>query len=462
MRPLLTGFVEFAERRHPDLRENLEELLRRAGDKPDLEAFLTVVNLAIEAPRGLPQQVAADQQVHEWTKAASRIRAYLLSYIVEMCEQFDRDQAVRLFAPLVVGGVARGVRFCTTNYDRVVEWVAEVEGANLADGFSVDSGEIPAWTGEFPVGQAPLLKVHGSVTWYIEDDRQFLRLDRGYPLPGAEFHLSHGEKVLDPLMIVPTLEKEALHEPYSGLLLKFSEVLASTDLLVVIGSSLRDSHIRSTIEFNRDQVVVLIVGPDASGTLPLLPRNRTVALTASAAGFCETSVPSMWGMVDEALGSPADIYHRLETFAATEAKRIAEISALTNDQRRALQVLMRDGADDSELVGALTTLRGVSHSEVEAVACRLLTANDPDLRSTAAGTLGTSASPTAVANLLEVATGDPSPIVRLEASLAIALIGGEVGRVALKERGARRPDDDYIVAALKEMVAHEASGSADS
>jgi hypothetical protein len=77
----------------------------------------------------------------------------------------------------------------TTNYDRIVEYVAESLGVGLSDGFETIRGQVAStWTGQFDVG-LDLLKLHGSVTWYgvRASETEFVRLDRGYPLPGPDF-----------------------------------------------------------------------------------------------------------------------------------------------------------------------------------------------------------------------------------------------------------------------------------
>ena len=54
-------------------------------------------------------------------------------------------------------------------------------------------------------------KLHGSVTYYGDRDAQkanrFFRLDRGYPLPSPNFRLTREGNALEPLMVLPTLEK---------------------------------------------------------------------------------------------------------------------------------------------------------------------------------------------------------------------------------------------------------------
>ena len=75
-------------------------------------------------------------------------------------------------------------------------------------------------------------KLHGSVSYYVDRNEEhnpsFLRLDRGYPLPGPDFRLSRDGHELEPLMVLPTLEKDALGDPYAHLNHLFAQTMSDT------------------------------------------------------------------------------------------------------------------------------------------------------------------------------------------------------------------------------------------
>ena len=108
-----------------------------------------------------------------------------------------------------------------------------------------------------------LYKLHGSVTYYVDHQhsaaKKILRLDRGYPLPGPDFRLSREGRELEPLMVLPTLEKDALDDPYSYLMHTFTATLSRGGLVVTMGTSLRDKHLVSAMNFSSMKIVVLVI-----------------------------------------------------------------------------------------------------------------------------------------------------------------------------------------------------------
>lgn len=101
-------------------------------------------------------------------------------------------------------------------------------------------------------------------------------------------------------MIVPTLEKQVLKDPYAYLSNLFTDRLASTSLLVVMGSSLRDEHLASAIRFRADELVVLVVGKGAADAAARLTPNRTVSLEASSEDFLPDSTQDLLRLVEQA------------------------------------------------------------------------------------------------------------------------------------------------------------------
>ena len=288
-----------------------------------------------------------------------------------------------------------------------------------------------------------LAKLHGSVTWYVDPSEKegYLRLDRGYALPGPEFHLSRGGKDLTPLMIIPTLEKEVLRAPYAHLAHLFSDRLSRTALLVVMGSSLRDEHLVSS-RFRGGKLVVLVVGLNAAGAAGRLEGvNHTVALEASAENFLRNCTPQLLGLVqsaDEDL-SADELARATEEFAGEQRRVLSEIGGLDEEQRRSLTDL-RDGELPLAL-RALSRLRGRSNRVLVDATVDLLGSSNADVRCAAAGNLGTVTSTDAVEPLKRAALDDPSELVRIESGLALNEIGTEEARSALSEYLERHADD---------------------
>jgi HEAT repeats len=450
MLPFYEDFVAFARQRYPNLRATLEEVLAGLPTGPDIEALLSALNDAERAGVGVPPDVASDSRLTEWVGQARAIRAHLLAYIVERCELFDRDRAVDSAGPLVDALSQSGGAVFTTNYDRIVEYICEARACAFADGFDMSPGETAsAWSGEFGAGLA-LVKLHGSVTWYERRDSSasFLRLDRGYPLPGPDFHLSRAGEELNNLMIVPTLEKDALRRPYSHLLLRFNDALATTRLLIVVGSSLRDEHLVSTITYRGQDLVVLVIGRSASDAARRLGDARVVVLNAATEPFLRVGSRPLAQFIDEldAGLTAAEVQAATEAFARDLEARVSEWLALTDEQRALIAQL--DDEDWVVQLASLRGLRGIAHPAVVQKVLGLITSENRDVRVAAAGALGLARANDSVDRLLDLAVSDEDAGVRLEAALALREIGTAAAQTALEQRAERRPDDGFIASAL--------------
>jgi hypothetical protein len=394
-----------------------------------------------------------EKLVLAWATSGRALRAHLLAYIVEQCERFDRTTAGEVCGPLFTRLSERGGAVFTTNYDRIVEDCCESIGLAYADGFQ--PGELVSpWTGRFDAGLG-LYKLHGSVTWYGArgEPPHFIRLDRGYPLPSPDFRLSWGGTELESLMIVPTLEKDQLRQPYSDLLMRFGDQLAAARLVVVLGSSLRDEHLRSVLQFRSANLVMLVVGRGAVEAGRRLGAMRVAALECETEPFLRSAQPELFSLIDSISETSAieDIHRGAEEFVVRQSRALAEWNALS-DQERAALASLGSGSIGDRLAG-LTLLRGNANSEIEERVRPLLQDESPEVRSAAAGVLGSFKSASAVAALAIAAARDNTPSVRLEASLALLRIGTSEAGQALEERRRERPEDRFVEIALADTAA---------
>lgn len=442
MRPFFSDFVAEAKIRYPSLISALDNALHKIEEEPDLESLLSVLNGASDSVSGLPEDLVTDE-IRRWASEAVTLRSYLLSYIVERCEAFDRQKALQQCSPLLEGLAATGATIFSTNYDRVVEHVCRSAGVGLSDGFERTPDQAPSpWRRDFGGGLA-LAKLHGSVSWYEDSagERTYLRLDRGYPLPGPDFQLSRGGNDLSPLMIVPTLEKQVLKDPYAHLSNLFSHRLASTSLLVVMGSSLRDEHIASAIRFRADELVVIVIGKGAADAAARLAPNRTVVLEASSEDFLLNCTQDLLRLVEQAnAGPPIDeLEEVVEQFAGEQRRLLTEIGDLDEAERRNLGE-MRSGEPLTAL-RALSNLRGKANETIIDATLGLLGSSEDDIRCAAAGNLGVVASKRAVEPLAQRALQDNSELVRIESALALNQIGTLEANAAFTEYRSQRQED---------------------
>ena len=401
-----------------------------------------------------PPGVDAPRAYREWQEHSRYLKAHLISYIIERCERFERGLAVEVLAP-AIGRVQEHANlerahFFTTNYDRVIEHVCEEAGIVFADGFGSTETELVApWNRRFGE-KICIYKLHGSVNYYVDQKQSggpaFLRLDRGYPLPGPDFRLSREGKELEPLMVLPTLEKDALGDPYGYLNHLFAERLAGTLFLVAVGTSLRDDHLVSSINYNSDKTVVLIVDLDPDAARARIPNVTSVQLRVDAAEFFKRSLGRLLGAIEECNGDePQDEVRKLmEEFAVAEVRELGRGVTLTEEQRCALRCVV-SSEDESEVVRAVEVLRGVGDEEVVgAVAKRWSPEGSVDVRKAVAACLGWSGTELGVSTLGRMAREEESPEVRLEAYLALESVGTTEAGGAIELAGQRWKGDAYF------------------
>ena len=253
MRPFLHSFRRMAQSKYPDLHDTLEQHFARLGDDSDIEELLSGLGKAERLSDAMPGGTIDSAELRVWQEQSRYLKSHLISYIIEQCERYDEESVKAVLSPslrmLTDLAEIETVHIFTTNYDRIVEVACEEADIEYADGFGETGNELVApWTRTFDK-KVCIYKLHGSVSYYVDqarrDTSKFLRLDRGYPLPGPDFRLSREGNELEPLMVLPTLEKDALGEPYSHLNHLFTEVMSETVLVVAVGISLRDNRDRS-------------------------------------------------------------------------------------------------------------------------------------------------------------------------------------------------------------------------
>ena len=202
MKPFLTSFEKFAELKYPNLKEALDNHLQKLEAERDIEDLLSNLGKAEGLPLAMPSPSDMDASLIKWSNDSRFIKAYLVSYIIERCEQFDRERAIDEIVPffelLDKSDKFSEVHLFTTNYDRILEYVAEYANIEMDDGFGDSKTDLVApWTRKYK-SKLRLYKLHGSVTYYVDRKSgasdEFLRLDRGYPIPDPDFRLSRSGK----------------------------------------------------------------------------------------------------------------------------------------------------------------------------------------------------------------------------------------------------------------------------
>lgn len=142
-------------------------------------------------------------------------------------------------------------RIATLNYDRSVEQMGEATGRKISTGLSKWNGGGLDWSWD-EGAEARVLKLHGSIDWYVEQTRPRFPLDE----PVFEVGSPDSDEIHFGELGIVFGQRGKLRSdgPFLAMLREFERWLDETDRLVVIGYSFRDEHINALIRrwFNRE------------------------------------------------------------------------------------------------------------------------------------------------------------------------------------------------------------------
>jgi NAD-dependent SIR2 family protein deacetylase len=432
MRQFYEEFLNYVGGRRSHCRALIDKLIAESEPQQDLEVLIQ----RLETVRGLraglgilgqpADHMAADLQL------ADELRGYLDAFITERCERFDQSKVSSKLTRFVKCVDVLGAYVFTTNYDCLIEAAAAEAGCAYSDGFQAPSSRPESrWTGDFNTGFL-LLKLHGSVNWYEEDgSEELFRLERGFPLPSYEYRLTHGARVLRPLMIIPTLEKSVLRRPYAGLFTKFSDALNEVDLLVVIGNSLRDEHIRNTIIERAPRLNVVLINPTANAATGIVKHpDRTFPIPIGFDGFIDIMLDEFTSELRKlpSFGDSAAI-----AGLATRLGILAESAAGLTDTTRSQLEYLRHGPTEKRLE-VLASLSASSHSLLVDEAKEIvLKGSDESIRVAAIDALANVSGDGTPKFFSQIVRSDAPLMVRAEAALALKSLTGPTAQAILGE-----------------------------
>jgi NAD-dependent SIR2 family protein deacetylase len=433
MRQFYEEFVAYVLKQRAHCAPLLEKIMAGCGESPDLELLIQ----RLEEVRGIRSGLAALGQragdLAEQISLADELRGYLDSFLIETCERFDADLVKRKFSRLVEFAHNRDAYIFTTNYDRLVEVSAASRDLRCADGFEPASTRPESrWTGVFD-GGVRLIKLHGSVNWYEEQESgNVFRLERGYSMPSYEYRLTHGERALRPLMIIPTLEKALMKQPYAGLMTQFSDALREISVFIVVGNSLRDDHLRNTIIQRANALDIILVNPAALSQVDVAAnRAATHAVPLGIEQFLDGGLDGLGRLLDDlAIVPDAGARRSLVAAYSIEMTNLAAESMTEAD----LEVLegLSSGGEDTTLQ-ALRNLKAPVHARLlEKVRGLAAKPGDESVRVAAIDTLTEVSGTDAIRILEDIATSPGSLLVRAEAALALRSLQLSASRDAIE------------------------------
>lgn len=123
------------------------------------------------------------------------------------------------------------VNFVTTNYDRVLEYVAAKNGYLVTDGTNMSTLSTFDERAFDHNKMVHVVKVHGSLSWFSVD--------------GEVRYSSRGLFHREPIIIIPGKRKyrDVLQIPYRELIRKSDELIAKAGSVLVVGFGFNDEHI---------------------------------------------------------------------------------------------------------------------------------------------------------------------------------------------------------------------------
>lgn len=148
----------------------------------------------------------------------------------------------------------------TTNYDRLVEYAADMEKATIVTGFegslvknfSLPSKNIQQMRTICKIKTVNIWKVHGSLDWFQTENSKYIC----FPLSSKIL------PKLQPLIIPPGNEKYHLthNEPYRTIISSADESITNSNCFLCIGYGFNDEHIQQKIitEIQRGKPIVIL------------------------------------------------------------------------------------------------------------------------------------------------------------------------------------------------------------
>ncbi len=316
-RPLLDGVLDaLKEHVGPERVIDVELILSAldslaARDKQVLSAFVR--------KGGWAKRTSAPREKYESLQQAlySHIRK-ALSIDIEKTRHLD--PLLDLVAP------DGSLDIFSVNYDLAIELMCERLREPYTDGF--DPTWNPGLLGEsrFTVR---IHKLHGSLLWYRSQSQGSRVLKLAVPpAPGPEATYFTGESLSDVLLYPASTEKSVSIEPHASLIERFRSRLREASLIIVIGHSFRDAHVRSIVLEGltlNSEARLLLVDPGGAEVLEASDRLLGDGLTFGAVADRIHFLPQG---AAEALAN-----HRLRDVVRDTLSLVDQQSEVTRQQR---------------------------------------------------------------------------------------------------------------------------------
>jgi len=243
--------------------DDLKKIITKKTDKPDIETVIQVVRRIIELPKNEGLTLLDDRITQKCKKVLDdfiETEKELTEFIRKKCLEPNQEKASENYLSLLNLKDVAVVKIFTTNYDKAVENVCNIEKIKYTDGFKYSNidGYPTLDPSSFEDGDVQILKLHGSVDWWSDTSRsKIFRLNLELK----------GVTNVNNLMIYPAQKEDVFNFPFNILQSILIKTLDDVDEFIVIGHKFGDPNIVSAIKGALEQksdFKLTIVNPSAS------------------------------------------------------------------------------------------------------------------------------------------------------------------------------------------------------
>lgn len=171
----------------------------------------------------------------------------LLEYMTSALRRvvhIEKSEAVSYLHPIVLLARKSQLTVATLNYDRALEMACEANGVSCSTAIESwsESGRLAC-----PTSDVYLLKLHGSIDWWIKTIHPGHSPNGSLPQTEVGFSSDPLEDRRPPAIVFGQRGKLRTEGPFLKILAEFEEALTKTRELVVVGYSFRDEHVNELI-----------------------------------------------------------------------------------------------------------------------------------------------------------------------------------------------------------------------
>ena len=260
-RGFVTDFMDYlAEKKpqsiYPVFRDIISKLTSWKKEKIDVELLLEtllklknheeepLLRFCMDATMNLPEydnKIQLDALLKDYIRLRTIVKESNIWHLEPLKDFIDQSRPLSII---------------TLNYDTCIEQFCNATRLNYTDGFDIHWNPSNYKNKDVDVH---LYKLHGSVIWYESDRGDYIKLPIKPQDGGVQ--LITDERATN-LMLYP-MQKSNLAEPLMELLLLTKKLLENEcDILIIVGYSFRDEHIKKMLldaaRLNRKMKVLLI------------------------------------------------------------------------------------------------------------------------------------------------------------------------------------------------------------